>query len=111
MAGAENDHVRSAAERAWSLTDELEALQAASSITSGRVSKKPTRRSGVGNLVRPTDLYLRPRTGGRNWPACRERTFEHLEVERADEFRGRDLIPFPTYATFPWLGSAPCWRK
>ncbi len=61
-------------------------------------------RSGVGNLVRPTDLYLSPDDWWQKLATLPGADFEHLEVTRADETAA---VAFHSQPTPRFHGSVP----
>jgi transcription-repair coupling factor (superfamily II helicase) len=61
-------------------------------------------RSGVGNLVRPIDLYLEPDAWWQKLAGLPGADFEHLEVTRADELAA---IAFHSQPTPRFHGSVP----
>ncbi len=63
-------------------------------------------RSGVGNLVRPADLYLSPEDWWKQaWPSLPGADVEHLEIERGDD--SAQPIAFHSQPTPRFHGSVP----
>ena len=66
-------------------------------------------RSGVGNLVRPTDLYLAPEDWWQNLRPFPELDVEHLGIARRDESEASRFIRSPRSAFMARFRR--CWRK
>ena len=90
--------------RALVLTDEMEGLSAEFDHVWSRI-EQAHESSGVGNLVRPTDLYLSPEDWGQKLSSLPGADVEHLEIERSDHSRGRHFVSHPAYTPLPRLGS------
>ncbi len=89
--------------RALVLTDELEALQAEFDHVWSRI-EQAHESSGVGNLVRPVDLYLSPEECWQKITALPGADVEHLDIERSDDSAA---ISFHTQPTPRFHGSVP----
>src|SRR5579862_2622498 len=90
--------------RALVLTDELEALRSEFDHVWSRI-EQAHESSGVGNLVRPADLYLSPEDWWQNLPGLPGADVEHLEIERSDNSAA--AISFHTQPTPRFHGSVP----
>ncbi len=89
--------------RALVLTDELEALRAEFDHVWSRI-EQAHEISGVGNLVRPSDLYLSPEECWQKISALPGADVEHLDIERSDDSAA---ISFHTQPTPRFHGSVP----
>src|SRR5712691_11868678 len=69
--------------RALVVADELEALRSEFDHAWSRI-EQAHESSGVGNLVRPTDLYLSPEAWWQKLSGLPGADVEHLEIERSD---------------------------
>jgi transcription-repair coupling factor (superfamily II helicase) len=90
--------------RALVLTDELEALRSEFDHVWSRI-EQVHENSGVGNLVRPTDLYLSPEDWWQKLSSLPGAEVEHLEIERSDDSAA--AISFHTQPTPRFHGSVP----
>ncbi len=89
--------------RALVLTDELEVLRSEFDHVWSRI-EQAHESSGVGNLVRPTDLYLAPEDWWQKLSSLRGADVEHLGIERSDDSA---TISFHTQPTPRFHGSVP----
>ncbi len=89
--------------RALVLTDELEALKAEFDHGWSRI-EQAHESSGVGNLVRPADLYLSPEACWQKISDLPGADVEHLDIERSDDSAA---ISFHTQPTPRFHGSVP----
>jgi transcription-repair coupling factor (superfamily II helicase) len=90
--------------RALVLTDELEMLRTEFDHVWSRI-EQAHESSGVGNLVRPADLYLSPEDWWQKLAGLRGADVEHLEIERCDDSAA--AISFHTQPTPRFHGSVP----
>src|ERR1700693_1457990 len=90
--------------RALVLADELEGLRAEFDHAWSRI-EQAHESSGVGSLVRPTDLYLSPEDWWQNLSSLPGADVEHLEIERSDDSAA--AISFHTQPTPRFHGSVP----
>ncbi len=90
--------------RALVLTDELEALRAEFDHVWSRI-EQAHESSGVGNLVRPEDLYLSPEDWWQKLSGLPGADVEHLQIERSDNSTA--TISFHTQPTPRFHGSVP----
>jgi transcription-repair coupling factor (superfamily II helicase) len=89
--------------RALVLTDELEVLRTEFDHVWLRI-EQAHESSGVGNLVRPADLYISPEDWGQKISGSPGADIEHLGVERSDD---STTISFHTQPTPRFHGSVP----
>ena len=95
--------------RALVLTDELEVLKAEFDHVWSRI-EQAHESSGVGNLVRPADLYLSPEEWWQKLSSLPGADVEHLEIERSDDSARRfHFTPNPRRASTAQF--RPCLRK
>src|SRR6266852_4342827 len=90
--------------RALVVADELEALRSEFDHAWSRI-EQAHESSGVGNLVRPTDLNLSPEDWWQKLSSLAEANVEHLEIERSDNSVA--AISFHTQPTPRFHGSVP----
>jgi len=102
VAGAEHT-VFDLLPRALVLTDELEVLRSEFDHVWSRI-EQAHESSGVGNLVRPTDLYLSPEDWWQKLFSLPGADVEHLGIERSDHSA---TISFHTQPTPRFHGSVP----
>ncbi len=88
--------------RALVLTNELEALRTEFDHVWSRI-EQAHESSGVGNLVRPADLYLSPEDWWQKLATLPGADVEHLEIERSDDSAA--AISFHTQPTPRFHGS------
>src|SRR6202047_2626468 len=89
--------------RALVVADELEGLRSEFDHAWSRI-EQAHESSGVGNLVRPTDLYLSPEDWWQKLSGLPGADVEHLEIERSDNSAA---ISFHTQPTPRFHGSVP----
>ncbi len=89
--------------RAVVITDELEVMRSEFDHVWSRI-EQAHENSGVGNLVRPTDLYLSPEDWSQKLSGLAGAEIEHLEIERSDDSTS---ISFHTQPTPRFHGSVP----
>jgi transcription-repair coupling factor (superfamily II helicase) len=89
--------------RALVLTNEMEALKAEFDHVWSRI-EQAHESSGVGNLVRPVDLYLSPEDCWQKLSGLPGADVEHLDIERSDNSAA---ISFHTQPTPRFHGSVP----
>ena len=90
--------------RALVLSDELEVLRSEFDHVWSRI-EQAHESSGVGNLVRPADLYLPPEDWWQKLASLPGADMEHLEIERGDDAGA--AISFHTQPTPRFHGSVP----
>ncbi len=90
--------------RALVMTDELELLKSEFDHTWSRI-EEAHENSGVGNLVRPTDLYLSPEEWWEKMSSQSGADLEHLEIARADDSAA--VVSFHSQPTPRFHGSVP----
>ena len=90
--------------RALVLTDEPEALRTEFDHVWSRI-EQAHESSGVGNLVRPADLYLAPEDWWQKLPGLPGADVEHLDIERSDDSAA--AISFHTQPAPRFHGSVP----
>ena len=90
--------------RALVLTDELEALRTEFDHVWSRI-EQVHESSGVGNLVRPADLYLTPEDWWQKLSELPGADVEHLDIERSDNSAAS--ISFHTQPAPRFHGSVP----
>jgi transcription-repair coupling factor (superfamily II helicase) len=86
------------------LSDELETLRGEFDHVWSRI-EQAHESSGVGNLVRPVDLYLPPENWWQKLATLPGADIEHLEIERSDDAAA--AISFHTQPTPRFHGSVP----
>src|SRR3989475_10960686 len=85
------------------LTDEPDNLKQEFDRVWSRI-EEAHERSGIGNLVRPTDLYLSPDDWGQEILSLPGAEIEHLEIARAQEV---ESVTFLSQPTSRFHGSVP----
>src|SRR4029077_13790545 len=86
------------------LTDERDNLRQELDRTWTRI-EEAHERSGIGNLVKPTDLYLSPDDWWQNLATFRGADVEHLGITRAEQ--QETSMQFPSHPTPRFHGSVP----
>jgi len=86
------------------LTDERDNLHQELDRTWTRI-EEAHERSGVGNLVRPSDLYFPPNDWWRMLAALPGAELEHLEITRSED--AESTVQFPSQPTPRFHGSVP----
>jgi transcription-repair coupling factor (superfamily II helicase) len=102
VAGAEND-IFDLLPHAAVVADESSAIRKEFDHLWERIAEAHER-SGVGNLVRPTDLYLDPESWWHKLATLPGADFEHLDVTRSDE---TEAVSFHSQPTPRFHGSVP----
>jgi transcription-repair coupling factor (superfamily II helicase) len=86
------------------LTDERDNLKQELDRTWTRI-EEAHERSGVGNLVKPSDLYIPPDTWWQTLATLPGAELEHLEITRSED--AESTIQFPSQPTPRFHGSVP----